>query len=77
MNTGATMKKNKNIFWHIIEDDYKKKSQISQCLENGSDKVILIKDLQQKNSSVVEQLEKLHQPLGLLRSLKYLNPMMH
>jgi hypothetical protein len=60
------MKKNKNIFWHIIEEDYKKKSQKqSRCLDT-SEKVILITELQQKDNSVIEQLEKLHQPFEVV-----------
>jgi hypothetical protein len=56
------MKKNKNIFWHIIEEDYKIKSENqSQCFD-VSGKAILFTDPQHKGASVVEQLKKLHQP---------------
>jgi hypothetical protein len=68
------MKKNKNIFWHIIEEDYKKKShKQSQCVDT-SEKVILITELQHKDASVIEQLEKLHQRFEIVEKSEISEP---
>jgi hypothetical protein len=56
------MKKNKNIFSHIIEENYRKKRQEqNQCFE-VSGKAFLLSGPQNEKDSIVKQLEKLHDP---------------
>jgi hypothetical protein len=59
------MKKNKNIFLHIIEEDYKRKSKERSQSFNVSGKAIFLTGSQQKDASVVEQLRKLHEPFAV------------
>jgi len=60
------MKKNKNIFSHIIEEDYKKKRyERNRCFE-VSGKAFSLSEPQNENGSLVKQLEKLHEPLVLI-----------
>ena len=63
------MKKNKNIFVHIIEEDYKRKrKEQSQCFD-VSGKAILLTESQTKDTSVVDQLKKQHEPfMGTIES---------
>jgi hypothetical protein len=57
------MKKNKNIFSHIIEEDYKKKRyEQNRCFE-VSGKAFSLSEPQHENCFLVKQLEKLHEPL--------------
>ena len=68
------MKKNKNIFLHIIEEDYKRKSkERNQCFD-VSGKAILLTESQQKDVSVVEQLRKLHEPFVVTVESECLEP---
>jgi hypothetical protein len=58
---GKIMKKNKNIFLHIIEEDYREKSQKQVKNFDVAEKGVLFTDI--KNESFVfKQLEKLHDP---------------
>ena len=66
------MKKNKNIFLHIIEEDYIRKSK-RQCFE-VSGKAILKPESQQKEAFVVEQLRKLHEPFMVTIESECLEP---
>ncbi len=63
IGNGKIMKKNKNIFLHIIEEDYKKKRyEQKQCFE-VSGKAFLLSEPQNENGSLAKQLEKLHESL--------------
>lgn len=53
-------KQNKNIFSHIIEEDYKAKKQKQNEHFEVSGKAIPLTELQKKNSSVFEQLRQMH-----------------
>ncbi len=57
------MKKNKNIFLHIIEENYREKSQNQMQCFDVSEKAVLLTDTKDKNSCLFEQLEKLHEPI--------------
>jgi len=60
------MKKNKNIFSHIIEEDYKKKRyEQNRCFE-VSGKAFSLSEPLNENGSLVKQLEKLHEPLVVI-----------
>lgn len=56
------MKKNKNIFLHIIEEDYREKSQKQIQSFDVSEKGILFTETKNKSPFLFEQLEKLHDP---------------
>jgi hypothetical protein len=68
------MKKNKNIFSHIIEENYKKKRQEQkQCFE-VSGKAFLLSGLQNEKGSLVKQLEKLHDPFVVIEQPRLDDP---
>jgi len=56
------MKKNKNIFLHIIEEDYKEKSQKQIQNFDVCEKGVIFTEPKNKASFLFEQLEKLHDP---------------
>jgi len=70
------MKKNKNIFLHIIEENYREKSQNQMQCFDVSEKAVLLTDTKDKTSSLFEQLEKLHEPIVISSDpeSKQLNP---
>ena len=53
-------KKNKNIFWHIVNDDYEAKKQKQNEHFETSGKAIQLTETQQKNTAIVDQLRKMH-----------------
>lgn len=55
-------KRNKNIFWHIINEDYKTKKQEQNQRFDVSGKAIQLTEPQQQDASVAEQLRKMHDP---------------
>jgi hypothetical protein len=57
-------KQNKNIFSHIIEEDYRAKKQKQNEHFEISGKAIPLNELQKKNSSVFEQLRQMHSPFA-------------
>jgi hypothetical protein len=58
-------KRNKNVFWHIINEDYKTKKQEQNQRFDVSGKAIQLTEPQQQDTSVVEQLRKMHEPFAV------------
>ena len=64
--------KNKNIFLHVIDEDYKTKKQKQSESPDVSGKAIQIVD--QKDVSVIEQLRKMHDDFGGTKELEGAEP---
>lgn len=64
--------KNKNIFLHVIDEDYKTKKQKQSECPDVSGKAIQI--VEQKDVSVIEQLRKMHDNFAATKELEGTEP---